>query len=157
MLSIRSGITFVTGVFTVVGAALGIVGYVAMSWAQVQFVTAAAGSTAGRFGPVVLASIFFGASVSLLFAGPILAGTVGAMVGSQFRRPRDAAVVGGAGTFLGCLALALLGTGSPSLLSGPGTSQLFGIGALAGPLLAGVVMSTVVGAAVAAFASRGAR
>jgi hypothetical protein len=156
VLSVRAGIGFLVGVFAAVGAAFGVVGYTAMRWAQVQFVSAAGGADPGRFGPVLLAVVFFGTTVTFLLAGPLLAGAVGAVVGSQFPRPREAAVVGGVGSLLGFGVLIVLGLGVTALVGGEGTGQLYRIGSAVGPLFLSAVATGFAGAVAGAVGSFGA-
>ncbi|MFB6129490.1 MAG: hypothetical protein ABEJ28_01555, partial [Salinigranum sp.] len=136
--------------FAAVGVGFGIAGYTAMRWAQVQFVSAAGGADPGRFGPVLLAVVYFATTVSFMVAGPLLAGILGAMAGSQFRAPTDGALVGGGGGLAGYVALIVLGLGATSLFGGPGTEQLYTFGSAVGPLALAAVATAVVGAGAGA-------
>ena len=157
MRSVGRGIAFLVGAYAAVGAAFGIVGYTAMRWGAVQFIAAAGGADPGRFGPVLLAVVFFQTTVAFMLAGPLLAGTVGAMVGSQFPRRREAAVVGGGGSLLGFVALAVLGLGLTSLIGGEGTDQLYGLGSAVGPLALAATATALTGVAAGALGSWGTR
>jgi hypothetical protein len=157
VLSVRSGIGFLVTVYAAVGAAFGVAGYTAMRWAQVQFVSAAGGADPGRFGPILLAVVFFETTVTFLLAGPLLAGTVSTMVGSQFPRLREAAAVGGAGSLLGFCALIVLGLGATSLIGGAGTGQLYGIGSAVGPLFLSAIATGLAGTVAGAVGSLAAR
>lgn len=157
MRSVRGGIAFVVGSYAVVGAAFGAVGYTAMRWGQVQFVAAAGGADPGRFGSVLLAVVFFQTTVAFMLAGPLLAGTVGAMVGSRFPRAREAAAVGGGGSLLGFAVLVALGLGCTTLIGGTGTEQLYDLGSALGPLSLAAATTALAGCAAGALGSRAAR
>jgi hypothetical protein len=132
------------GVFAVVGLALGIVGYVAVSWAQTRFVAAAAGNAPGEFGPVFVGLVFFQTVVTDLALGTVLAALLGTLAGSRFRDPRRAAATTGAGTGVGCLLLAGLGVGLTGLA---GVDQAVGLGPALGPIAATALVGGGAGAA----------
>lgn len=144
----------IVGTFTLVGAALGVVGFVAGDWARTQFVTAATGSAPGTFGPVFLALSVFQTTVTLLFTGPVLAAVLGLLSGSRFADPSAAAGVAAGGALVGFFCLAGLGLLGLSIPSSPGTEQAYSLSAAAGPLLVTGTATTVTGGVAGALGSR---
>ena len=144
----------IVAVFTLVGAALGVVGVVAGDWARTQFVTGATGAEPATFGPVFLALSVFQTTVTLFFAGPILAAVLGLLAGSRFADATAAAGVGGGGSLVGFFAMAGVGLLGLSTLSGAGTGQIYALRAAVGPLLLSATATTVTGAGAGALGSR---
>lgn|GEM_PF-257234 len=152
--SVRRQTALIVAVFALVGAALGVVGFVAGDWARTQFVTGATGSQPATFGPVFLALSIFQTTVTLFVAGPILASVLGLLSGSRFADATAAAGVAGGGALVGFFVmtgLALLGL---SALSGPSTGQIYSLRTAVGPLLLSGVTTTVVGGGAGALGSR---
>jgi hypothetical protein len=125
----------VVGTFAAVGVALGLVGFVAVDWARTQFVAAATGADPATFGPVFVALAAFQTTVTLFFAGPVVAAALGVLSGSRFADARRAAGVGGGGALVGFFLMAGLGLVGLSLPSGTGTEQTYALEAALGPLL----------------------
>lgn len=152
--SARRQAGLIVGVFALVGVALGVVGFVAGDWARTQFVTAATGSTPETFGPVFLALSVLQTTVTLLFVGPVLAVVLGLLSGSRFVDPSAAAGVAAGGALVGFFCMAGLGFLGLSVLSGPGTGQIYSFRAALGPLLLTGAVTTVAGGAAGALGSR---
>jgi len=152
--SARRQTGLIVAVFALVGAALGVVGFVAGDWARTQFVTAAAGSQPATFGPVFLALSIFQTTVTLFFAGPVLAAVLGLLSGSRFADASAAAGVAAGGALVGFFAMAGLGLLGLSTLSGAGTEQIYALRAAVGPLLLAGVATTVTGGVAGALGSR---
>jgi len=152
--SARRQAGLIVGTFALVGAALGGVGFVVGDWARTQFVTGAAGSQPDTFGPVFLALSVFQITVTLFLTGPLLATVLGLLSGSRFVDPSAAAGVAAGGALVGFFAMAGLGLLGLSLLSGPGTEQLYAPETAVGPLLLSGVASTVAGGGAGALGSR---
>lgn len=137
----------IVGVFAVLGVALGVSGYLAMEWATEQFLVAAEGPTAERFGPVFVALIAFQTTVSQFLVGTAVAGVVGAMAGSRFAVPRTAGLVAATGSMTGFYLMGAIAVVVLSLVGGPGTEQVYGLGQALGPLALGGVPAGVAGGA----------
>jgi hypothetical protein len=152
--SVRRQAGLIVATFALVGAALGAVGFVASDWARTQFVTAATGSQPATFGPVFLALSIFQTTVTLLFAGPILAAVLGLLSGSRFTDPSAAAGVAAGGALVGFFCLAGFGLLGPAALSGPGTEQVYALRTAVGPLLLTGTATTVTGGVAGALGSR---
>ena len=75
--SARRQASLIVATFALVGAALGVLGFVAGDWARTQFVTAASGAAPETFGPVFLALSVFQTTVTVLAVAPVLAAVVG--------------------------------------------------------------------------------
>lgn len=134
-------------VFATVGLGMGLTGYNAMAWAQTQFLTAAGGGTAERFGPVFVALVYFQSANVALFLGPVVAALSGLLFGSRMRDRRTAAAVGGGGALAGFYVMALTTVLVASLaLSGEGASQAFGLGQAVGPVAVAGLPAAVAGA-----------
>ena len=144
----------IVGTFALVGAALGVVGFVAGDWARTQFVTGATGSAPATFGPVFLALSVFQITVTLFLTGPILATVLGLLSGSRFVDWTAAAGVTAGGALVGFFAMAGFGLLGVSLLSGPGTEQVYSLRAAVGPLLLSGVATTVAGGGAGALGSQ---
>lgn len=152
--SVRRQIGLIVAVFALVGVALGVVGVVAGDWARTQFVTGATGAEPATFGPVFLALSVFQTTVTLFFAGPVLAAALGLLSGSRFADASAAAGVGGGGTLVGFFAMAGIGLLGLSTLSGVGTGQIYSLRAAVGPLLLAGVATTLTGGVAGALGSR---
>lgn len=152
--SARRQAGLIVGVFALVGAALGVVGFVAGDWARTQFVTGATGSSPATFGPVFLALSVFQTTITLFFAGPILAAVLGLLSGSRFADPSAAAGVAAGGSLVGFFAMAGLGLAGLAALSGAGTGQVYTLSTAVGPLLLSGVATTVTGGVGGALGSR---
>jgi hypothetical protein len=151
--SARRQVSLIVGAFGVVGAAFGVVGFVVSDWALTQFVTAATGSTPETFGPVFVSLSVFQTTVTLFFAGPILAATVGLLAGSRFADAGTAGVVAGGGTLLGFFLMAAAGLAGIALLSGPGADQTYTLSAALGPLLLSGAATAATGGVTGVFGS----
>jgi hypothetical protein len=138
-------VALVLAVFAAVGLALGLVGYLTLSWAQARFVVAAGGASPGEFGPVFVGLVSFQTAATQMALAPVLSVLVGALGGSRFREVRRAAAVTGGATALGCLLMALLGLGVTGLA---GAQQAVGLGDALVPLAATAVVGGGVGAAL---------
>jgi len=152
--SARRQIGLIVGTFALVGAALGVVGLVAGDWARTQFVTGASGSDPATFGPVFLALSIFQTTVTLFFAGPILAAVLGLLSGSRFAAPSSAAGVAAGGALAGFVCLAGFGLLGLSTLSGPGTGQVYSLRNAVGPLVLTGAATAVTGGVAGALGSR---
>jgi len=153
----RSGLVFVVSVYLVVGIAFGVVGVTAMLWAQAQFVVGAGGASPGEFGPVLLAVVYFQTTVAFLVTAPLLGALTGALAGSRVRSRREAAAVGAGGSALGCLCMLVVALALTSLVGGPGTGQLYALGAAFVPGLIATVAAGATGGAGALLGSLAAR
>lgn len=152
--SARRQAGLIVATFALVGAALGVVGFVAGDWARTQFVTGATGSAPETFGPVFLALSVFQTTVTLLFAGPVLAAVLGLLSGSRFADPSAAAGVAAGGALVGFFCMAGFGLLGLSTLSGPGTEQLYSLRGAVTPLLLTGAATTAVGGVAGALGSR---
>ncbi|MFB6195553.1 MAG: hypothetical protein ABEI80_05240 [Haloplanus sp.] len=152
--SVRRQGGLIVATFAVVGAALGVVGFVTADWARTQFVTAATGSTPETFGPVFLALSVFQTTVTLLFAGPVVAAMLGLLSGSRFPDGATAGGVAAGGALVGFFVMSGLGLAGLSLLTGTGTRQTYALGSAAGPLLLTGVVTAVTGGAAGVMGSR---
>jgi hypothetical protein len=152
--SARRQAGLIVAVFSLVGAALGVVGFVAGDWARTQFVTAATGAQPATFGPVFLALSVFQTTVTLLATGPVLAAVLGLLSGSRFTDPSAAAGVAAGGALVGFFCMAGLGLLGLSALSGPGTGQVYSLRGAVGPLLIAGAVTTAIGGVAGALGSR---
>jgi hypothetical protein len=152
--SVRRQVGLIVATFAAVGVALGVVGYVAADWARTQFVTAATGSAPETFGPVFLALSTFQTTVTLFFAGPVVAATLGLLSGSRFPDATTAGAVAGGGALVGFFLMAGFGLVGLSLLSGPGTGQTYALGGAVGPLLLSGVATAATGGVAGILGSR---
>jgi len=151
--SARRQIGLIAATFATVGLALGAVGFVTAGWARTQFVTGATGSAPETFGPVFVALSTFGTTVTLFFAGPVLAAALGLLSGSRFAAPTAAAGVAAAGTLVGFFVMAGVGLVGLSIPSGAGTEQTYALGQAVGPLLLSGVATAATGAVAGALGS----
>lgn len=135
----------IVGVFAVLGVALGVSGYLAMEWATRQFLVAAGGTTAERFGPVFVALVAFQTTVSQFLIGTAVAGVVGAMAGSRFAVPRTAGLVAAVGSITGFYLMGAISVLVLSLVGGPGTEQVYAPGQALGPLALGGLPAGIAG------------
>lgn len=152
--SARRQASLIVATFALVGAALGVLGFVAGDWARTQFVTAASGAAPETFGPVFLALSVFQTTVTVLAVAPVLAAVVGLLSGSRFADPTAAAGVVAGGALVGFFCLAGLGLLGLSALSGPGTAQVYSLRGAVGPLLLAAAVTTATGAGAGALGSR---
>lgn len=148
---------FGVGTFAATGLAFGLFGLLSMQWAQTQFITAARGETIETFGPVLLAVVYFQTAVMFFLVGPVLAGLTGALIGSRFPSPSKAALAGGGSSFAGFLVFLVLSLGITSQVSGPGTGQLFTLGAALVPALVATVLTSLAGGGGGALGSMAVR
>ena len=144
----------IVGAFTAVGVALGVVGFVGTDWVRTQFVTAAAGSDPATFGPVFVALSVLQTTMTLFFAGPILAATLGLLVGSRFVDHGTAGAVAAAGSLVGFFVLAGAGLAGLALVSGPGTDQTYSLAGAVGPLLLSGAATAATGGVAGLLGSR---
>lgn len=151
--SARRQVGLIVATFATVGVALGVVGFVTADWARTQFVTAATGSTPATFGPVFVALSTFQTTVTLFFAGPVLAAALGLLSGSRFAAPTPAAGVAAAGALVGFFAMAGFGLVGLSLPSGGGTQQTYALGQAVGPLLLSGAATAATGGVAGALGS----
>jgi hypothetical protein len=151
---VRRQTGLIVAVFALVGVALGVLGVVVGDWARPPFVTGATGAEPATFGPVFLALSVFQTTVTLFFAGPILAAVLGLLAGSRFADATAAAGVAGGGSLVGFFAMAGFGLLGLSTLSGAGTGQIYALRAAVAPLLLSAVATTVTGAGAGALGSR---
>jgi hypothetical protein len=135
----------VVALFAMLGVALGLVSYTATNWARVQFITAATGASPANFGPVFVALSAFQTTVTLFFAGPVVGTLVGTLVGSRFLDVKLAGGVAGGGSLVGFYLMAGICLFGLSLVSGPGTEQVYAVGQAVGPLVVAGVVTGVVG------------
>lgn len=133
----------VVGTFAALGLALALAGYTTTNWARVQFLTGAGGSAPQTFGPVFVALSVFQTTVTLFFAGPVVATVLGLLSGSRFRDRRRAGVVAGGGALVGFFAMAGLGLLGIAAVTGIG--QAYSLGQAVGPLLLSGVGAAVAG------------
>ena len=145
--SARRQIGLIVATFATVGVALAVVGFVAVDWARTQFVVAATGTDPATFGPVFVAVSTFQTTVTLFFAGPVLAAALGLLSGSRFVAPTAAAGVAAAGTLAGFFLMAGVGLVGLSVPSGAGTGQTYALGQAVGPLLLSVATAATGGVA----------
>ncbi|MFB6102720.1 MAG: hypothetical protein ABEJ73_09155 [Haloplanus sp.] len=144
----------IVGAFAAVGVALGIVGFVAVDWARTQFVTAATGSAPETFGPVFVALSVFQTTITLFFAGPVVAAALGLLSGSRFADVWTATGVAAGGALVGFFVMAGFGLLGLALPSGTGTAQTYALGTAVGPLLLSGVATAATGGAAGALGSR---
>ncbi|WP_248897336.1 hypothetical protein [Haloplanus halobius] len=144
----------IVGTFAVVGAALGVVGFVTAGWARTQFVTGATGTAPATFGPVFVALSVFQTTVTLFLAGPVVAALLGLLSGSRFADEATAGSVAAGGTLLGFCCMAGLGILGLSALSGAGTEQTYALGSAVGPLLLASVATAATGGVAGVLGSR---
>jgi hypothetical protein len=128
-----------------VGVALGVVGFVGADWARTQFVTAATGTDPTAFGPVFVALSVLQTTVTLFFAGPVLAATLGLLSGSRFTDAGRAGIVGAGGSLVGFFVLAGAGLAGVALVSGAGSGQTYPLAGALGPLLFAGVATAAAG------------
>jgi hypothetical protein len=147
-------VALIVAAFGAVGAALGVVGFVAVDWVRTQFVVAATGATPATFGPVFVALSAVQTTVTLFFGGPVLAGTLGLLAGSRFADGGRAAGVAATGSLVGFFLMAGLGLLGLSLPTGPGTGQTYPLAAALGPLLLSGVATAASGGVAGALGSR---
>ncbi|GAB3318831.1 hypothetical protein [Haloplanus salinarum] len=144
----RRQVALIVTAFAAVGVALGVVGFVGTDWARTQFVTGATGNAPETFGPVFVALSALQTTVTLFFAGPVLAATVGLLSGSRFVDDGTAGAVAAGGSLVGFFVLAGAGLAGVALVSGPGTDQTYPLVGAVGPLLlAGVATAATGGVA----------
>lgn len=131
-------------VFAAVGLALGVVGFLTLSWAQTRFVVTAGGASPSQFGPVFVGLVFFQTVGTHLALGPVLSVLLGTLAGSRFPETGRAAAVAGAGTALGSLLMAVLALAVTGLA---GVAQGVGFGTALVPIVATAVVGGGAGAA----------
>ena len=152
--SARRQIGLIVGTFAAVGLALGVVGFVAADWARTQFVTAATGTDPATFGPVFVALSTFQTTITLFFAGPVVAATLGLLSGSRFADAGTAGLVAAGGALVGFFVMAGAGLAGLSLVSGPGTGQTYSLAGAASPLLLSGVATALTGGVAGVLGSR---
>ncbi|WP_251344014.1 hypothetical protein [Haloplanus halophilus] len=152
--SARRQVGLIVGAFAAVGVALGVVGFVVSRWARTQFVTAATGADPTTFGPVFLALSTFQTTVTLFFAGPVVAAALGLLSGSRFADAGTGGLVAAAGALVGFFVMAGAGLAGISLLSGPGTGQTYALAGAVGPLLLSGVATAATGGVAGLLGSR---
>lgn len=135
---------WIVAVFAALGVALGLAGYVSVSFGYEVFVVGAQGETAQRFGPLFLAVVFFQTVSVVFFVGVVTALAVGLSFGSRFHDWTVAVAVAGVGGIVGFYLMAMLAFGLTSV--GMPTARGFGLGDLLVPLILAGVPSGLVGA-----------
>lgn len=133
------------GLFVAAGVAVGAVGAVTTGWAEATFATEAGGD-AERFGPIFVAQLYFVASTTAMLVAPAVAAPLGLSFGSQAREPGDAAVVCGAGAFVGAFGFLLAAVGLVVASQGAAAEQAHGLGAALRPAAVSAVASGAIGA-----------
>jgi hypothetical protein len=134
----------VVAVFAAVGLALGLVGYLTLSWAQARFV-AGAGGGANEFGPVFVGLVSFQTAATQMALAPVLSALLGTLAGSRFADVTRAVAVTGGSAAAGCLVMTVLAVAVTGLA---GAAQGVGLGNALVP----VVVTTAVGGGVGAAA-----
>lgn len=131
--------------FVIFGIALGILAYVAGTWAQTQLI-ADAGGQAAAFGPVFVSVTFLQTAIVILFFGPVVAGIVGSLLGSDLRSPTRALLTGGISSLLGFYLMAIVALGFLVFAKGPDAQQAFSLTHAIQPMLLAGVPTAVIGA-----------
>lgn len=147
-------VALIVATFAAVGVAVGVVAFVTADWARAQFVVGAGGAQPAEFGPVFVALSMFQTTVTMFFAGPVVAAAVGLLSGSRFRKWTTAAGVTAAGTLVGFFLMTGIGLLGLGLVSGPGTGQTYALGAALGPLLLSAVATALAGGCAGVVGSR---
>lgn len=99
---------WIVAIFAVLGVALGLAGYVSVSWGYDVFVTSARGATAERFGPIFVALVFFQNVSVAFFVGLLGSLLAGLTFGSRFYDGRIAVLATGVGGLVGFYAMVAL-------------------------------------------------
>lgn len=139
-------IGFIAAVFAVVGVGVGAVGYVGADWATGIFYLQASGDTAAQFGPIFVALVAFQIALLAFVLGPLLAGVLGVLVGSQQHVRREAVTTTAGGAFVGFVLLGVIAVPVASAGIGGGVESPFSVGGFAVRLVAAAIPTTVVGA-----------
>lgn len=146
-------IGFIAVVFTLVGVGVGVVGVVAMGWAEAAFATEAVGD-ADRFGPVFVAQLYLSVTAAALVAAPVLAGVIGLLVGSRTYGSVEAATTCGVGAGGGALAYGVVVVALVVASQGAVAGQAYAATDAIGSVGATAAASAVVGAATGVLGSR---
>lgn len=150
MKDILQSVGFMTAIFAVFGIVLGILAYVTGSWAQTQLIMDAAGAD---FGPVFIAVAYLQIAVVILFAGPVVAGVAGGLLGPVTANPKSALVTGGLGSLVGFYIMSVIALGVLVLSKGADAEQAFSIGQVLVPMLIAGIPTAIIGSLVSALSS----
>jgi len=151
MKDILQSVGFVTAIFAVFGIALGILSFASGSWAQTQLVDAAAGGV--NFGPTFVAIAYLQTAVIIFFLGPVIAATVGGLLGGVFSNPKTALITGGGGSLVGFYIMSVIALGVLILSKGSGGQQAFSFGQALFPMLISGLPTAIMGSLISALSS----
>jgi hypothetical protein len=142
---------WIVATFAALGVALGLAGYVSVSWGYEVFVLAAQGQggVAERFGPIFVSLVFFQNVSVAFFVGLVASLLAGLTFGSQFYDGRTAVLATGAGGLVGFYVMVVLAFLLMSM--GMQTARGFGLGDALVPFLLAGVPSGIVGAVAGYF------
>lgn len=137
---------WIVATFAALGVALGLAGYVSVSWGHEVFVASAQGEggAAERFGPIFLSVIFFQNVSVAFFVGLVASLLAGLSFGSGFYDGRTAVLATGAGGLVGFYLMVVLAFAIMSM--GMATPRGFGFGDALVPLLLAGIPAGIVGA-----------
>jgi len=139
-------------IFAIFGIALGILAFVAGSWAQTQLI-ADAGGHAADFGPVFVSVSFLQTAIILFFMGPLVAAVVGGLIGGTAPDPKGGLVIGGVGSLVGFYLMSVIALLFLVLSKGQGTDQALTFGQALRPMLIAGIPTAIIGAVISALGS----
>ena len=134
---------WIVATFAALGIAIGLAGYVSVSWGHEVFVTAAQGATAERFGPIFLSVIFFQNVSVAFFVGLLASFATGLVFGSRMYGRTNAILATGAGGLFGFYLMVVLAFLVMSM--GMATPRGFGLGDAIVPFLLAGIPSGIIG------------
>ena len=140
---------WIVATFAALGVAIGLAGYVSVSFGHEVFVAGARGATAERFGPLFLALVFFQNVSVAFFVGLLASFATGLVFGSQLYDRRDAVLATGGGGLVGFYLMVVLAFSIMSM--GMATPRGFGLGDVLVPVLLAGIPSGIVGAVAGYF------
>lgn len=135
---------WIVATFAALGVALGLAGYVSISWGHEVFVVAAQGETAERFGPIFLSVIFFQTVSVAFFVGLLASFATGLVFGSRLYDRTNAILATGVGGLVGFYLMVVISFFITSM--GMATPRGFGLGDALVPFLLAGLPAGIVGA-----------
>ena len=142
---------WIVATFAALGIAIGLAGYVSVSWGHEVFVVAAQGrgGTAERFGSIFVSVIFFQNVSVAFFVGLLASFATGLVFGSRMYDRTNAVLATGAGGLVGFYLMIVLAFLVMSM--GMATPRGFDLGDALLPFLLAGIPSGIVGAVAGYF------